>query len=54
MKKLILTFSNILIYANNGYISTIEGGETAIHIHDFVIGQLIVATNSPENIDVCK
>lgn len=42
---------NILMYANNGYISTVKGGELAIYIHNFIIGQLIVAVNSPENTD---
>ena len=47
---------NTLMYANNGYISTVKSSELAIYIHNFIIGQLIVAANSPENIDdyVCQ
>ena len=61
MKKLTLTLhifflENTLIYGNNGYISTVRGGGIAIYIRKSIIGHLIVAANSPENIHdyVCK
>lgn len=43
------------MYANNGYKYTAKGGELVTYIHNFIIGQLIVASNS-QNIDdyVCQ
>ena len=44
------------MYVNNGYISTVKGGELAIYVQNFMIGQLIAAANSPENLEdyVCN
>ena len=42
---------NTLMYVNNGYISTVKGGELAIYVQNFIIGQLIAAANSPENLE---
>ena len=48
LKKKII--ENTLMYTNNGYINTVNGGELPSYIHSFIIGQLIVDTNSPENL----
>ena len=41
---------NTLLYINQGFISTVKSGELAMYVHNFIIGQLIVAANQPENI----
>ena len=43
---------NTLLYINQGFISTVKSGDLAMYVHNFIIGQLIVAANQPENIDV--
>ena len=30
---------------------TVKGGEIAVYLQNFILGQLVVAANSPENID---
>ena len=42
---------NTLLYINQGFISTVKSGELAMYVHNFIIGQLIVAANQPENIE---
>ena len=41
---------------NQTSLSTVKDGKLAIYCHHFVLGQLLVAANQPENIDknVCK
>ena len=41
---------NCLLYVNQGFLSTVKSGELALYLHNFVIGQLIVAANQPEGI----
>ena len=47
---------NCLFYANQGFLSTVKSGEIAMYLHNFVIGQLIIAANQPKDIDtyVCS
>ena len=47
---------NTLFYMNQGYISTVKNGDLAMYIHNFIIGQLLVAANQPEDISTyeCK
>ena len=40
-----------LFYVNQGFISTVKNGELAMYIQNFIIGQLIVAANQPDNIN---
>ena len=42
---------NTLLYINQGFISTVKRGELAMYVHNFIIGQLIVAANQLEDID---
>ena len=42
---------NTLLYINQGFISTVKSGELAMYVHNFIMGQLIVAANQPENIN---
>ena len=42
---------NTLLYINQGFISTVKSGELAMYIHNFIIGQLIVAANQPKDIN---
>ena len=41
---------NCLVYVNQGFLSTVKSGELALYLHNFVIGQIIVAANQPEDI----
>ena len=41
---------NCLLYVNQGFLSTVKSGELALYLHNFVIGQMIVAANQPEDI----
>ena len=41
---------NCLVYVNQGFLSTVKSGELALYLHNFVIGQMIVAANQPEDI----
>ena len=41
----------MLCYVNNGSVSTIKGGKAAVYLQNFVLGQLAIAANGPENID---
>ena len=41
---------NCLLYVNQGFLSTVKSGEIAMYLHNFVIGQLIVAANQPKDI----
>ena len=47
---------NCLFYANQGFLSTVKSGEIAMYLHNFIIGQLIIAANQPKDIDtyVCS
>ena len=47
---------NCLFYTNQGFLSTVKSGEIAMYLHNFVIGQLIIAANQPKDIDtyVCS
>ena len=38
----------MLCYVNN---DTVKSGETAVCLQNFILGQLAVAANGPENID---
>ena len=40
-----------LCYINQAYLATVKGGELAIYNHNFILGQLVVAANQPENTD---
>ena len=42
---------NAFCYVNQAYLSTVKGGELAIYNHNFILGQLVVTANQPENID---
>ena len=42
---------NCLLYVNQGFLSTVKSGEIALYLHNFVIGQLIIASNQPEDIN---
>ena len=41
---------NCLLYVNQGFLSTVKSGEIAMYLHNFVIGQLIIAANQPKDI----
>lgn len=47
---------NTLCYVNRWYLSAVTNGELAIYNNNFILGQLIVAANQPNNIDeyYCK
>ena len=42
---------NTLFYVNQGFIWTVKNGDLAMYIQNFILGQLIVAANQPDNID---
>ena len=44
-------YENRLMYSNQSYILTVKCGEIAVYLQNFILGQLVVAVNSPENID---
>ena len=41
---------NCLLYVNQGLLSTVKSREIAMYLHNFVIGQLIIAANQPKDI----
>ena len=41
---------NCLMYVSQAFLSTLKNGELAMYNHNFVIGQIIPATNQPEDI----
>ena len=41
---------NCLLYVNQGFLSTVKSGEIAMYLRNFIIGQLIIAANQPEDI----
>ena len=41
---------NCLLYVNQGFFSTVKSGEIAMYLHNFIIGQLIIAANQPKDI----
>ena len=41
---------NCLLYVNQGFLSTVKSGEIAMYLHNFIIGELIIAANQPEDI----
>ena len=42
---------NCLMYVNQGFLSTVKSGEIAMYLHNFIIGQLIIAANQTDDID---
>ena len=42
---------NSLYYINQAYLSTVKSGELAIYCPKFILGQLLVVANQPENIN---
>ena len=42
---------NTLLYINQGFISTVKSGELVMYVHNFIIGQLIIAANQPKDIN---
>ena len=42
---------NMLLYVNQGFISTVKSGELAMYFYNFIIGQLIIAANQPKDIN---
>ena len=42
---------NCLFYVNQGFLSTVKSGEIAMYLHNFIIGQLIIAANQPKDIN---
>ena len=40
-----------LCYINQAYLSTVKGEESAIYNQNFILGQLVIAAEQPENID---
>ena len=47
---------NTLCYINQGYISTVKLGESAIYTHVLLLGQLTIAVHQPADIETyeCK
>ena len=47
---------NTLLYINQGFISTVKNGDLAMYVHNFIVGQLLVAANQPDDITTysCK
>ena len=47
---------NTLCYVNQGYLSLVKVGELAIYNHVFLLGQLTITTNQPNDIETygCK
>ena len=45
---------NSLFYVNQGFISTAKSDDLAMYVHNFIIGQLIVAANQPKDINEYK
>lgn len=45
-----------LCYVNQVYISTVKGGEIAIYNRNFILRQLFVAANQPDEVEeyLCK
>ena len=41
---------NCLLYVNQPYLSTVKSGELVMYNHNFILGQLILAANQPEDI----
>ena len=41
---------NCLLYVNQGFLSTVKSSEKAMYLHNFIIGQLIIAANQPKDI----
>ena len=42
---------NALLHVNQLYISTVKNGDITMYCYNFIIGQLIVATNQPVDIE---
>ena len=47
---------NTLLYINQGFISTVKNGDLAMYVYNFIVGQLLVAANQPDDITTysCK
>ena len=45
---------NCLLYVNQGFLYTAKSGEIAMYLHNFIIGQLIIAANQPKDISTYK
>ena len=41
---------NCLLYINQAFLSTVKNGELAMYNHNFIIGQIILEANQPEDI----
>lgn len=42
---------NALFYVNQSYISTVKNGDLAMYNHNFILGQLLIAANYPDNVE---
>ena len=45
---------NTLFYVNQSFLSAVKSGDIAIYNHNFILGQLIVATNQPSDLNAYK
>ena len=47
---------NTFSYVNHSYLLTIKNGDIPMYNHNFTLGQIIVVTNRPDNIEIyiCK
>ena len=45
-----------MFYVNQSYISTVKNGDLAMYNHNFILGQLLIAANYPDNVEtyVCN
>ena len=41
---------NCLFYVHQSYLSTVKNGDLAVYNHNFILGQIIIAANQPEDI----
>ena len=45
---------NTLFYTNQSFLLTVKNGDIKMYNHNFILGQLIVATNQPSDINAYK
>ena len=47
---------NTLYYVNQAFISTVKNGDIAMYVQNFILGQLILASNQPKDINkyICE
>ena len=43
---------NTFFYVNHSYLLTIKNGDIPMYNHNFTLGQIIVATNRSDNIEI--